>query len=857
MLSRTPLNVDNPAKFSQEIEIPPNKLLEPKSFPLPERKSLDFTVKGLIAEAALNPVRAREARDYLVKRINEANKVVTDCVGSTDGKPTRDAAEIMRRLRQSAASAKGDLAVDLNNLLIAAMASVETQDLTDPGITAKFKVWSYRQLNDEDALCGPTIKAHPNTTLLIPVLNLLDRRELELCGFPLQDPLPVGVSGDLVNLPHGFDVINLHTHGLNVSPSWPADDVFREIHPFQLKFFIYHIPKEHPIGTFWYHPHKHGAVGPQVAGGMAGALLVTGEDGKPSGLDKIAEEKGWGQEQPLILQQLRPYQVKDSPECHPGPQQCVFRPDFFALGRLIQDPGVETIQGIGDLAIWMKKHLVNPSPDLKTLISGRLKPTLAARREGETYRLRLIHAGIEDNWVFGIKRQTGGEAAGTAPLVQVIAWDGIPLADPYQIAADPLVLSPGNRVDILVYFDPGSAGSYEIVDAAQNNISLAQFIVSPGSTDAPRFLKRDDVAQIIKPDPSPAVGGETGFAVNLLRRKRITPNSGTYVLDPGDYKLNEGLFPGKPRHFELNRSARIKIEANAHPIHIHVNPLLLPASDARRDMGLPTGKYWTDTVFVDALETIGIMPFENWTGRTVVHCHILDHEDSGMMNIFEIRNPTGVPVAPLPGVFDLTAMPSSALELMKPSWPDVKPGLGQTNGKVVVFAFLPRTGSASQCSHCAISVGTLSNLRGGLSGSPEFRIVVITGPNTEDVPELASTLNLDSEKDVICVDASLKTFQALALIDGNPTYDKTTRRYTFPQSFDSSGKIIHDSDVMHGLFIVDPKGFVVSSRRAFMAEDDTEQLLADIKFAQNVPAALKVNRGSPSPGRGCGCDDDK
>jgi hypothetical protein len=125
--------------------------------------------------------------------------------------------------------------------------------------------------------------------------------------------------------------------------------------------------------------------------------------------------------------------------------------------------------------------------------------------------------------------------------------------------------------------------------------------------------------------------------------------------------------------------------------------------------------------------------------------------------------------------------------------------------------------------------------------------VVITGPNTEGVPELASTLNLDSEKDMICVDASLKTFQALALIDGNPIYDKTMRRYTFPQSFGSSGKIIHDSDVMHGLFIVDPKGFVVSSRRAFMAEDDTEQLLADIKFAQNVPAALKADRASPAP----------
>ncbi len=396
------------------------------------------------------------------------------------------------------------------------------------------------------------------------------------------------------------------------------------------------------------------------------------------------------------------------------------------------------------------------------------------------------------------------------------------------------------------------------MDAFQG-ISIGQFRVSEGSGDAPQFLKREDVAQIVKPDPMPAAeGADTTFEVNLVSKKKVKEvppkGSGRYVLFPGDYKLNEAVFPGKPKHFELNRSAQIRIQANGHPIHIHVNPLLLPNSEdedhakVRRKNGLPTMKYWTDTVYVDdPVGVTGTMPFENWTGRTVVHCHILDHEDSGMMNIFEIRNPSGAPIAPLPGVLDFTEIPESIRQLMKPVWPDQKPSLHQTEGSVVVFAFLPRTTTLGKCPHCALSVGSLSRLRDTISNSPDFRIVVVTGPNDTGILQLAAALNLDATKDMICVDPELKIFQALALIDGTPAYDKTVQRYTFPHAFDTNGVIIHDSDVMHGLFTVDPKGFVVSSRRAFMAEDDIEHLFADIRFAQNVTTTLKVDRGSPSP----------
>src|SRR6266404_3056067 len=133
-LAQTLLNVDKPTAFNQDIILGPNKRLTPKSFPLPARKSLDFTVSGLAADAALDPKQAREARDYLVRRINAAYEVVNACMGN----PHRSTGEIIRRLKQATAAASRDLARDLNNLLIATLVGVDIKGLNEPERTARF-----------------------------------------------------------------------------------------------------------------------------------------------------------------------------------------------------------------------------------------------------------------------------------------------------------------------------------------------------------------------------------------------------------------------------------------------------------------------------------------------------------------------------------------------------------------------------------------------------------------------------------------------------------------------------------------------------------------------------------------------
>jgi FtsP/CotA-like multicopper oxidase with cupredoxin domain len=76
---------------------------------------------------------------------------------------------------------------------------------------------------------------------------------------------------------------NLHLHGLHVSPSGNADNVFLDIPRGESQTYEFSIPPDHRGGTFWYHPHVHHLIAHQVWAGLAGLLIVRGE------LDEIPE----------------------------------------------------------------------------------------------------------------------------------------------------------------------------------------------------------------------------------------------------------------------------------------------------------------------------------------------------------------------------------------------------------------------------------------------------------------------------------------------------------------------------------------------------------------------------------------
>lgn len=139
------------------------------------------------------------------------------------------------------------------------------------GQPEKVELRSYRSVPTEPPdpatpfppFVAPTIRVFPGETVRITLENQL--------------PPEPGCNSADINVPHCFNTTNLHAHGVWVSPVGNSDNVLLTIRPGVTFDYEYNIPADHPAGTFWYHPHRHGSTAMQVGSGMAGALIIQGK----------------------------------------------------------------------------------------------------------------------------------------------------------------------------------------------------------------------------------------------------------------------------------------------------------------------------------------------------------------------------------------------------------------------------------------------------------------------------------------------------------------------------------------------------------------------------------------------------
>ena len=216
-------------------------------------------------------------------------------------------------------------------------------------------------------LVGPTLRVGRNDTLVIRLTNNL-QDEKSTTGHP----------GN-INTPHGFNTTNLHTHGLHVSPEDKSDNIFLEVPPHGRQDYKI-VLSNHPSGTHWYHPHKHGSVAIQVSSGMAGALVVDG------GIDDV-----------------------------PGIKETRKRERIFVFQQIPYTDG-GTLEGKDFLRITNWATLANRS----TTINGLMQPTIEIAPK-EVQRWRFIHAGIAEKLDLALQN---ADKTITVPLYE-IASDGI------------------------------------------------------------------------------------------------------------------------------------------------------------------------------------------------------------------------------------------------------------------------------------------------------------------------------------------------------------------------------------------------------------------------------------------------
>ena len=534
-----------------------------------------------------------------------------------------------------------------------------------------------------DRFVAPTIVMKPGQTARIGLRNQLPDE-------------PGCADGKGVNQPHCFNVTNLHSHGLWVSPTGNSDNVLLSLHPGVDFEYEYNVPEDHPAGTFWYHPHKHGSTAMQVGSGMAGVLVVKGDrvptpesNGDLDVLLKPFEPVNGDYAEVMLFQQV-PYACFDA--------QGNIEKD--STGRWICKPG--QVGYVKDFGTQMAFGTWGPSGRY-TLINGVARPTIDLE-SGRVHRWRMVHAGIREGIALRIRKignlnRIDADAASTKEREREVerACTGTDVTQ-FEVAADGLTraqafkkvtnnLQPGYRSDVL--FVLPEDGDYCVYDDA---------VPASGSVSAqPENAK---VLAIIRARGGKAVKDQTAFITEQLIasagslppdvREQVETDLRTlgltrFVPHPTitEEEVQASKLPDVPIEFNITGKApdfkfmvnnasyepsridqtlilgkaqawRISSAAASHPFHIHVNPFQIVSVRKKGADGQPTGpeitdgQYtgmlgtWKDTIFVQPDVVIGTRTrYQRYIGEFVLHCHILDHEDQGMMQNVEIVLPDG------------------------------------------------------------------------------------------------------------------------------------------------------------------------------------------------------------------------
>ena len=413
------------------------------------------------------------------------------------------------------------------------------------------------------------------------------------------DTFEVDITDELPPSTGMASLVNLHFHGLTVSPHKPGDDVLTmEARPGETLHYVVHVPKNQEPGLYWYHTHIHGEVSYQTGeGGMSGAIVI---EGLTHHLPELAKMR-----QRLIIVRATGIGVNAPRPGFTNTQPCTFK------------------------------------DGLTVTLNGAYQPDITIA-PGEKQFFRVVNATGHKTLRLNIE----------GVKVQVVAIDGFALdtypGTPPTLTESDVIMPPASRAEFVVTGPASGHARFRTLCYNTGPDGDADPYIVLGHVVAPKHGRNGgdfSTSPIAAGAPLPQNAYDTALPPPSVKRLVIL----TENAKPHFFINGQSYSPGAPPMFVVRAGT---VEAwhilndtyEIHDFHIHQIHFVLESIDGVRQVH----PHWADSVIVPHRTAVGkngvpgsvvlLMDFRDpiIRGEFVFHCHIADHEDQGMMAKIEV-----------------------------------------------------------------------------------------------------------------------------------------------------------------------------------------------------------------------------
>lgn len=475
----------------------------------------------------------------------------------------------------------------------------------------------------DSGLESPTLHVNPGDQLIIhfrndlPALSgMLPAQSMKLHAHRAG----TSPNNDCMGGTMGPAVTNLHFHGLNVAPTCHQDEVINTlVQPTETFDYAVQIPPDEPTGLYWYHPHPHGFSNGQVLGGAAGALIVEGIENVSPGVAGL-------------------------------PQRLfVFRDQLPPAGHDPQYPWL-------DVSV---NYVPVPAP--------AYTPPVIQTAPGVAEFWRALNGS--SNTMLQLQYVVDGVPQ---PL-QVVALDGVPVGQGtgsiQTVSQTSITLPPGARAEFVASTPKTGQQARLITQSIDTGPDgpphpqrpLVSVMAQSGATAAAAHMAAMRTSVRVTRFANLNTVATQGRRVLYFSESLQGPRAAYFITvqgqTPAEFDMsappNIVLHQGTTEEWTVeNRSLE------DHIFHIHQMRFQTLAVDgvAVNDPALRdtiTVPHWSGSGPYPSVRLLMDFRAANIVGTFVYHCHLLSHEDNGMMG--------GIQVLPS-GIATMTAIRASAVE---------------------------------------------------------------------------------------------------------------------------------------------------------------------------------------------------